>query len=60
MRRKMTQNEVMEVVKRIYTRTWGWPDGTQFCGMEAETVNKAMEILMDDMKKNIGKEEDNE
>ena len=50
MMKKMTEKEVLDVVRRIYTRTWGWPDGTTFCGMEADEVNRAMEFLLEKLK----------
>lgn len=47
--KKLTNAEVLEVVRRIYERSFGWPDGTQLCGMDADRVNDAMEIIMDRM-----------
>ena len=49
--KKISEKEALEVVQAIWMRTWGWPDGTEFCGMEAETVNQAMEFLRDRLEK---------
>ena len=46
---RITEGKVLEVVQQIWMRSWGWPDGTQLCGMEAETVNQAMEYIRDRM-----------
>ena len=47
--KKITDADVMEVVKKIYERSFGWPDGTQLCGMDSERVNDAMVFIMDRM-----------
>ena len=49
--KQMTDDEILAVLQRIYTRSFGWPDGTTLMGMPSDTVNDAMEILIKRMEK---------